>query len=206
MSVDILSIGAGNVRSIQHWIESAFISTRIVHRASDIKSDILILPGVGAAGFYMERLKSGSFDKAIIEHTESGKRLIGICLGFQVLSSHTEEDGGIEGLGLLPGEVIKLSDTTHNGWESFDLQKCNLRQSAFCSPSQLTRKQKVTGRVFYNHEYGYQHTGDVDAFELPISESFNKYNAMLVKDNILGLQFHPEKSQQTGHELLKLML
>ena len=86
MSVDILDIGSGNIRSIKNWIEKANVSTRVVSEASDIKASLLILPGVGSAGSYMQRLKKGSYDQAILEHVDKGGRLLGICLGFQIFS------------------------------------------------------------------------------------------------------------------------
>ena len=97
MSVDILNVGSGNIQSVKNWIDKANISVRVVDQASDIKSSLLILPGVGSAGPYMKRLKKGKFDQAILKHVDKGGRLLGICLGFQIMSAYSEEDGGVEG-------------------------------------------------------------------------------------------------------------
>lgn len=203
--VEILDIGSGNIRSIQNWIERVNVPTRIVNKATDIRSNFLILPGVGSAGSYMERMKKGDFDKAVTEHVTNGNRLLGICLGFQLMSAFSEEDGGVEGLGLLKGKVEKIDYNTHNGWEKFDLLKKELEKHPFNSELKLTRKQNIHGRVFFNHEYGFI-SQDKSSLNKTISYKYDKYSAMVVKDNIIGIQFHPEKSQLTGTELISMIL
>ena len=80
MKVDIVDVGSGNVRSIKNWIEKCNVDARCVRRVDDLVSEVIILPGVGSAGPYMDRLRKNSFDSAIIEHVQGGGRLIGICL------------------------------------------------------------------------------------------------------------------------------
>lgn len=206
MLVEILDIGSGNVKSIQNWIERVNVPTRIVTKCTDIKSDFLVLPGVGSAGPYMDRMRKGSFDKAVIDHVNKGNKLVGICLGFQIMSNFTEEDGGVEGLGLLNAKVKRLEKpTTHNGWEKFNLKKSDLVEASFSSELKLTRKQAIDGRVFYNHEYGFV-LEDKKLFSKPISNAFNQYSSIVVDNNIMGIQFHPEKSQQTGIDLISMIL
>ncbi len=203
--VDILDIGSGNIQSIKYWIEKSRVSTRIVSNASDLCSNLLILPGVGSAGSYMKRLKAGHFDQAIYEHVDRGGRLIGICLGFQIMANFTEEDGGVEGLGLVDANVEKLTLGSHNSWESFYLRKTELNGQSFNSIHHLTRKKIIDGRVFYNHEYGFVNN-ESNLYSNPISQELNRYSGMLIKDNIIGIQFHPEKSQYTGLELISMIL
>ncbi|PJC86303.1 imidazole glycerol phosphate synthase subunit HisH [Vibrio sp. HA2012] len=206
MTVDILDIGSGNIRSIKNWIEKANVPTRIVTKPSNIQSDLLILPGVGSAGSYMSRLKQGSYDQAVLEHVDKGGRLLGICLGFQIMSSHSEEDGGVEGLNLINGYVERLKgDVSHNGWEPIYLRRNEMNSQSFHSQCHLTQKRILDGRVFYNHEYGFV-SNETGAFTTPISESLSEYSGLLVKDNIIGIQFHPEKSQLTGLELISMIL
>ncbi len=206
MIVEILDIGSGNIKSIQNWIERVNVPTRIVTKATDIKSNFLILPGVGSAGSYMDRMKKGDFDKAILEHANQGNRILGICLGFQLMSHSSEEDGGVEGLGLLDGTVKRLSShSSHNGWEKYDLKRSDLGDNSFGSQLKLTRKQNIQGRVFFNHEYGFC-SYDNSNFSKSISEEYNGYSSMVVKNNIIGIQFHPEKSQKTGLELISMIL
>ena len=206
MKVDILDIGSGNIRSVKHWIEKENISTRIVSKANEINSDLLILPGVGSAGSYMARLKAGQYDQAIIEHVEKGGRLLGICLGFQIMGNYSEEDGHIEGLGLIDAHTERLAENvSHNGWEPIYLRQNEMNNQSFNSQYKLTKKRILNGRVFYNHEYGVINN-EQTAFSLPVSDSLSKYSGLLVKDNIIGIQFHPEKSQISGSELISMIL
>jgi len=206
MRVDILDIGSGNIQSIKNWIENENVIARVVSDIHNIKSDLLVLPGVGAAGSYMERLKKGSHDQAILEHVGKGGRLLGICLGFQIMSNYSEEDGHVMGLGLLDGHVERLSSQrSHNGWESICLRRNKMNGQSFNNQCRLTKKSVLNGRVFYNHEYGFINQ-DPTAFSLPISDSLSQYSGLLVKDNIIGMQFHPEKSQVSGSELISMIL
>ncbi|MGV2989261.1 imidazole glycerol phosphate synthase subunit HisH [Vibrio sp. E150_011] len=206
MKVDILDIGSGNIRSVKNWIEKSHVSTRIVTRPEDIQSEMLILPGVGSAGSYMQRMKSGHFDKAVKNHVEQGKRLVGICLGFQLMMEYSEEDDHVEGLGLLKGYVERLPGSiSHNDWEPLSFHRNEMNGQSFGCHHQLTQKRIFNGRVFYNHEYGVVNESD-KAFVIPASETFKKYSGLLVKDNIIGIQFHPEKSQVSGTDLINMIL
>lgn len=206
MTVDILDIGSGNIQSIKNWIERENVATRVVNEIRDLKSDLLILPGVGSAASYMDRLKKGSYDQAIIEHVNKGGRLLGICLGFQIMSNYSEEGGHIAGLGLIDGYVERLSSQfSHNGWESIYLRRNEMSEQSFNNKYNLTKKRVLDGRVFYNHEYGFVNK-DLKAFSLPISEPLSQYSGLLVKDKIIGIQFHPEKSQMSGSELISMIL
>jgi len=206
MKVDIIDVGSGNVRSVKNWIEKSHVSTHIVTRPEDIQSEMLVLPGVGSAGSYMQRLRSVYFDEAIKAHIEKGKRLMGICLGFQIMMDYSEEDGHVDGLGLLKGYVERLPGlVSHNGWEPLSFRRQEMNGQGFGSCRQLTQKRIFDGRVFYNHEYGVV-SSDESAFTLPISDKFNQYSGLQVKDNIIGIQFHPEKSQVSGTNLINMIL
>tara|TARA_R110001583_G_scaffold169781_2_gene322993 strand:- start:9656 stop:10276 length:621 start_codon:yes stop_codon:yes gene_type:complete len=206
MQVDILDIGSGNVQSIKNWVEKANVTANVITKATDIKSDLLILPGVGSVGSYMERLRSGRFDKAVFEHVDNGGRLLGICLGFQIMSKYSEEDGGVEGLNLINGCVHRLEGSvSHNSWEPFYLNRSEMEDQALNQQYNLTKKRILNGRVFYNHEYGFVNQ-DKSAFSIPVSGGLSKYSGFLVKDKLIGIQFHPEKSQITGTELISMIL
>jgi glutamine amidotransferase len=206
MKVDILDIGSGNIRSVKNWIEKSNISTRVVTKPEDIQSEMLILPGVGSAGSYMKRMRAGSFDEAIKEHVNRGQRLMGICLGFQLLMEYSEEDGHIDGLGLLRGHVERLSGSiSNNGWEQLSFHRHEMNGQNFGSKYHLTQKRIFNGRVFYNHEYGVI-SRDNEAYTLPVSDKMKQYSGLLIKDNIIGIQFHPEKSQVSGTDLINMIL
>lgn len=206
MNVDILDVGSGNVRSVQNWIEKSNVPTRVISQPGDMRSELLILPGVGSAGFYMHRIKSKNFDEAINEHVRAGKRLLGICLGFQIMMKSSEEDGGTEGLGLLDGYVERLKiGRSHNGWESLHLRTTAMDSQSFNGHHKLTKKRTFKGRVFYNHEYGVVNK-EKRCFSRPVSNKYPQYTGLLIKENIIGFQFHPEKSQLSGSELINLVL
>lgn len=206
MKVDILDIGSGNISSIKNWIEKANVSTRIVKNPQDIESELLILPGVGSVGSYMTRLIDGNYDVAIREHVTNGGRLIGICLGFQIMTQYSEEDGGVNCLGLIDGHVERIgSDISHNGWEPLQLRTNEMNEQSFHNQHKLTKKRLLSGRVFYNHEYGVV-SKENKSFSTPVSSDFPQYDGLFVKDRIIGIQFHPEKSQITGLDLIRMIL
>lgn len=206
MVIDVIDVGTGNVVSIKNWIERCDITANIITSTSELRSDMVILPGVGSAGPFMKRLRDSNFDSALKDHVSSGMRMMGICLGFQVMMNHSEEDGTVQGLGLLDGHVERLrGGVSHNGWEPFQLKRSDLQEKSIRSHHNLTRKQVLNGRVFYNHEYGVVSRED-SAFSLSVSSALADYSGLVIKGNIIGLQFHPEKSQRTGTDLLNLLM
>lgn len=206
MSVDILDVGSGNIQSVRNWIEKANIPVRIVSKASDMQSNLLILPGVGSAGPYIKRLRHRGCDQAILEHVDKGGRLLGICLGFQILCEYSEEDDGTKGLNLIEGHVERLPrGVSHNSWEPIRFRKNGMNGQSFNAKERLSRRNILDGRVFYNHEYGVVNNNN-NSFSIPVSETLSKYTGLYVSSNIIGMQFHPEKSQITGLELLSMVL
>ncbi|MFK7993552.1 MAG: imidazole glycerol phosphate synthase subunit HisH [Granulosicoccus sp.] len=206
MYVDIVDVGCGNIGSIRNWVENTNISTRVVSNVRELKSQIIVLPGVGAAGYYLKSLRASNFDNAILEHVDKGGRLIGICLGFQAMSDFCEENSGHRGLGLIKGEVKKLNGLhSNNQWQPFKLSKDRMGVQSFYQQANLTKKRTVKGRVFFNHEYGFV-VDDKKAYSQPINKELSNYSAVAVKDRIIGMQFHPEKSQKTGLEIIQMIL
>ena len=150
----------------------------------------------------MEPLKNYGFRNCLIDKANEGTKIIGICLGFQILADYSEEDGGVKGLGVLKSKVEKLkSSFSHTCWESFDFDKGQIDNFR---TNRLTRKRKISGRVFYNHEYGF--VNFESCYDQKIPGDLKKYSSMVIKDNIIGMQFHPEKSQTTGLNLLSMII
>lgn len=206
MKVDIINVGVGNFSSIQNWLATADVQSNLICNPSLLSSDTIILPGVGAAGLFMKALKQREFDTAILDHVNTNRRLIGICLGFQLLCEGTEEDGGVEGLGVFKTHVEKLKGLkSHNQWQPILIDKRNMGWENFNSNNGLSQRKKLSGRVFYNHEYGV-----VQEHCLPwstvISEKLQNYCSIIVSGKVIGMQFHPEKSQITGLELIKMIM
>lgn len=203
MTVDIIDIGLGNVSSVKNWLTKSNISSRKVIKAKDLESNLLILPGVGSARLYMERLKENKFDIAIRNHINSGRRLIGICLGFQILFEKLEEDGHVKGFGFFSGNVVAINKNkdSNTGWGKFEFNKKQLSYNWKNQQYSKSRKKIIKGRVFYNHSFGVL-SNHSNTRKIP---NYSDYISMISSENILGFQFHPEKSQITGKELIELI-
>lgn len=206
MLIDIIDIGSGNISSIVNCLDQANVSSRVVQRVDQLSANIIVLPGVGSAGFFMQRLHEQHFVKAIHKHLNKGNKLLGICLGFQAMTEFMEEDGGVDGLGLLKATTVALPNAkSHNQWESIHFKKTELSSIGYQSELRLSKQRVLSGRVFYNHEYAVR-CDDQRFFNMPISSDLATYSAMAVSQQIVGMQFHPEKSQSTGLALLKMIL
>ena len=208
--VDIIDIGMGNVCSIRNILSRIGVNSKIVTDPAKLSSPVAILPGVGSARPFMQKIRVLKFDKALQRHINSGNKLIGICLGFQVMTEFSEEDGGTSCLGLIKSETVALtrhsSSSNHNQWEKFSLRKEDLYLSGVSSLEIRSRKRTIHGRVFYNHEYGVKIPDDTSSYKKINDHHLHPYASMYYKNNIIGIQFHPEKSQLTGLELFSMIL
>ena len=203
MKVDIIDIGVGNISSVQNGLEKSNIPSTIVKIPKNLSSNLIILPGVGSAKIYDKNLRDKKFDIAIKKHLASGGRLVGICLGYQILFDFLEEDGGVKGLGILKGKVERIITLkSHTGWENFKFRKDQLSKIWIGKKFSKSKKQILKGRVFYNHNYGVVSKGkDILNFKIP---NFD-YCSYSVSKQIVGFQFHPEKSQITGQTLIEMI-
>ncbi len=195
--INIIDVGLGNIRSIEHWIGRSNFDCKRVFKIEDFTNDAIIIPGVASAGEYMHRLVNLGLDREIIRRSSQGQKIIGICLGFQILTNYSEEDGGIECLGIIKGSTNYLDDNIiHNGWDSFYFDIRELQNNFH-----RKRKKIVSGRVYFNHEL--RVNMECDSYSKKLD---NNITSFAIKDNIFGFQFHPEKSQRTGQELLELII
>ncbi|UUZ91122.1 imidazole glycerol phosphate synthase subunit HisH [Paenibacillus sp. P25] len=144
--IAIIDYGMGNLHSVSSAVERLGYAYRITSDEKELfEADGAILPGVGAFGDAMEHLREAKLDDAVKRYAESGKPLLGICLGMQLLFSSDEEHGHHEGLGLLPGRVVRFTGdykVPHMGWN-----KLSFRQ-----PSPLFRDLEE-GHVYFVHSY-----------------------------------------------------
>ncbi len=150
MMINIIDVGLGNVKSVENYLHQCNFFYKRVSDFSQFSDDAIIIPGVASAGEYMHRLESCGLDKEIIKRSKLGQKIIGICLGFQIMSEFSEEDSGVKCLGLLDG-VTKYIDSgkVHNGWESIKIDTREMDNSIII---QNRRKKNVKGRVYFNHE------------------------------------------------------
>ena len=197
MLINIIDVGLGNIRSIEHWIGRSNLDCKRVSKIEDFTNDAIIIPGVASAGEYMHRLVDLGLDREIVRRSKQGQKIIGICLGFQILTNYSEEDGGVECLGIIKGTTNYIDNNIiHNGLDSFYF---DIRE--FHNNFYRKRKKIVSGRVYFNHEL--RVIMECDSYSKKLD---NNITSFAIKDNIFGFQFHPEKSQQTGQELLELII
>ena len=205
--VGIIDIGFGNIRSITNWLDRSTISYEVLSLPNNLsKFDLLILPGVGSAPRFINELKNKSFYAEIIKANNRKQRILGICLGAQILLEILEEDGRTNGFGFIKGDVSNINNGESNtGWSNFSLNKSELSLSWLSKRCSKNRKTVLNGRVYFNHIFGINHQdSSIKSIKINIKK-YNNFSAFIHKDNLMGLQFHPEKSQRVGEEIIKLI-
>lgn len=205
MKIAIVDIGTGNLRSVYKALQHVAPQASI-HISVDpdfiCQADRVVFPGQGAMGNCMQVLGRTGLRQAI-EAVIATKPFLGICLGLEALYPHSEEDGGIEGLGALKGRVRHLRSTSpdkageiplkipHMGWNTVNQTRAH----------PLWNKIQQGSRFYFVHSYG------VDAEDVTEVAGTTEYGVSFVsaaaKDNVFAVQFHPEKSQQAGLTLLR---
>ena len=162
----------------------------------------IILPGVGAFGSAMEKLNNSGFQNEILSFVERGGRLLGICVGMQVLFEESEEFGLFKGLGLLSGKVVKINQNVSGVSKKLKLPHIGWRK--------LTKNIPHPLNVSDDHDFYFVHSFKVECEKSNIVYSVdygsNQIPAVVNYQNIYGFQFHPEKSRGHGLLLLKNVL
>jgi imidazole glycerol-phosphate synthase subunit HisH len=189
--IAIIDYGAGNLRSIQRALESTGAETIITSDPDALRdADAVVLPGVGNAGHAINRLESLGFTRAIHESVDAGKPFLGICVGMQVLFDDQEE-GDTTGLGLLRGRVRSIQGAAklpHIGWN----------QSVPTPGGKLPASEP--SYYYFVHSYVAEPDNPADIAATAVyGESFP---SVVIRDNVWGTQFHPEKSGSDGLELI----
>ncbi|WP_281890780.1 imidazole glycerol phosphate synthase subunit HisH [Paenibacillus sp. YYML68] len=191
--IAIIDYGMGNLHSVRSAVERLGYEAIITSDERElIEADGAILPGVGAFGDAMEHLRESKLIDATKAFAASGKPLLGICLGMQMLFDRSEEHGTHEGLGLLPGEVVRFQGdykVPHMGWNKL----------SFCQQSPLFRGLEE-GHVYFVHSYHVKPERENDL--LAVTDYYQSVTAIVGRGNVYGMQFHPEKSGAVGMQLL----
>jgi glutamine amidotransferase len=197
--IGIVDYGMGNLFSVSKALERLeadyFISA---DREKLLSADALILPGVGSFRDAMERLQV----ETIKEFAATGKPLLGICLGMQLLFEESEENGPTKGLGLLPGKVRRFPGTTAEA-ETYKVPHMGWNRLEFVQDSPLL-KDLDEDYVYFVHSYFVDAVGN-DAL-LAKADYHEQVSAVVGRENIYGMQFHPEKSSKLGMALLNNFL
>ncbi len=194
----IIDYNAGNLTSVKRALDNLNINSEITSDSNKIlNAEKIIFPGVGAAGSAMENLKKLELEKAIKEAYKKGTPILGICLGTQIILSHSDESNGTNCLGLIKGDnkLFKLKDPTlkvpHMGWNSIDIKKEHF----------ILKDVKEKDEFYFVHSY-FPKPADTENIYATCEYEVN-FCAATGKNNLFAVQFHPEKSGRTGLSILK---
>ncbi len=196
--IAIVDYGVGNLFSLCSSLKMIGADAVVTGDADVIRAaDKIILPGVGAFGDAADKLRATGLDRVIIEQAQKGKDLMGICLGMQMLFEKSFEYGEHAGLGLLRGEIVGMEGKIpadlkipHIGWNALHFHK----------KSHLLRDVREGDCVYFVHSFFAQ---GCEESLVATAEYGREITAMVQKDNVMGCQFHPEKSGAVGLSILK---
>jgi glutamine amidotransferase len=192
--IAIVDYGMGNLRSVEKALEHVGVTATISNDPTEVRAaDGVILPGVGAFPRAMERIEELGLDELLTERRDAGVPILGICLGLQLLFDSTTELGGSAGLGLLPGPVVGLDaedlKVPHIGW----------------SPVRWERDSRLAEGIASETPFYFVHSflPQPQPGDLLGSAAYGaRFACAAERDNVFGVQFHPEKSSAAGLRLL----
>ena len=201
--IAIIDYGMGNLRSVQAGLEYVGQEAFVTDEPKKIvDAPAVVLPGVGAFGDAMRRLEKTGLGNAFRGAVQSGKACLGICLGLQLLFSESEEGGLYRGLDIISGRVTRFSSrgrfqtrpykVPHMGWNQIDIRKPDMP---------IFRGVPNSSYMYFVHSY-YVQPEDTSVIAATTNYGID-FTSMIAKDNLFATQFHPEKSQKMGLQLLR---
>lgn len=200
--IAIIDYGMGNLRSVQKGFEkTGFEAVVTADPKVVLAADKIVLPGVGAFPDCMRNLEQGGFVEPILKVIREGRPFLGICLGLQLLFTESEEFGVHKGLDVIPGRVVRFPEgmeengeelkVPHMGWNQLSIKR---RPPAFTGLEEGTN-------VYFVHSY---YVKPVDESVIATTSRYGiEFCSSIWRDNIVATQFHPEKSQEKGLQILK---
>ena len=198
LQVAVIDYDAGNTLSVTRALEKVGATVDLTPDPDRVaKADAVVLPGVGAFGDCVMKLRERGMDGACLEAYEAGKPFLGVCVGLQALFDGSEESPGVEGLGILPGGItrFRVSDlkVPHMGWNQLELAR---EHPVF---------EGLDGEAFYFVHSYYPEPAEEDDL-LGTSEYGMRFCAAAGRENLAAVQFHPEKSSRAGLRLYENFL
>jgi glutamine amidotransferase len=196
----LVDAGTGNLRSVENALRSLGARPRLTSNPDDLRAaGRIVLPGVGAFGHFMDGLRRRGLDEALRQAARRGDPLLGICVGMQALFEVSEEMGEFAGLGLLAGRVVRFPShpgykVPHTGWNQLWPQ---------ADGGTLFMGLKPGCYAYFNHSYYCKAT---PADTMAMTDYIVDFPSMVQRDNLCGVQFHPEKSQRLGLKILENFL
>jgi len=191
--IALVDYGMGNLRSVARAFERLGREVRVTSQAAELRaSDRVVLPGVGSARDTMTALRAGGLDDALRAHIAAGRPYLGICLGLQVLLDEADEGGVGPCLGVIPGRVERFPDSLglavpHMGWNLVKLE----------------RPHPVLAEDYYYFVHSYRATRVAAADTLARTDYGEQFASAIGRGSCVAVQYHPEKSQRAGLELLQ---
>jgi len=198
--VILIDAGTGNLRSVQKALESVGANvTRTDDPQKVLSASCVVLPGVGAFGDFMSGLRARGLEDAVKKVVARNIPMLGICVGMQALFEVGKEMGEHAGLGLLNGSVVRFDNSLtvkipHTGWNQIE----------FGNEASLFNGVNDGAYVYFNHSYFCEASNSSDV--ISVTDYGTKYASAVQRDNVYGVQFHPEKSQSVGLRILKNFL
>lgn len=201
MKIGIIDYGAGNLGSLRNAFAKLHQRAQCIKDPSEVDScDKLILPGVGAFGDVRALIRRRGFDEAIMHYAASGRYILGVCLGMQLLFDKSYEFGEHHGFGLIAGEITRFNSAPrvpHIGWN-----QCFFTQKG----ANHALLRDINDGVFLYFVHSYHARLSDESIALGVCDYGNRFPAIVAKDNILGIQPHPEKSHNAGLQILQNFL
>lgn len=196
MTIAIIDYGVGNLRSVEKAFTTQGISAIVTDDEATLRTaDKLVLPGVGAFAACMDGLRNRGFDQLVIEAAGAGKPILGLCVGLQMMFEEGHEFGIHRGLGLMPGRVVRFPEglhVPHIGWNQVHLRQPN---------HPLFHDLPDHSFFYFVHSF-YVEPTDQDCV-IGETDYGIKYASICGRGSVIGVQFHPEKSQSAGLRLLR---
>jgi glutamine amidotransferase len=198
MPIAIIDYGMANLRSVQKAFEQVGTAAQIISKPEQIdRADKIVLPGVGAFADAVRHLREHQLADPILNHINRGKPFLGVCLGLQMLVNVSYEDGEHQGLGVIKGKCVRFDvdqrlglKVPHMGWNQLEVRK----------PSPILRDLPAGCGVYFVHSY---HAVPDDPSVIATTTDYGgPFVSSIWRDNVLATQFHPEKSQKIGLQIL----